>query len=240
MTRVIARGSREEGLVKATPHRWALSLWARSYRRLARPWVVSRHVRKFCDPLALQGTEHLSALRTPAVIIANHTSHFDTLIVLSILPDKLYDQTAVVAAADRFYTQKLKGAWYSLRYNAFPIARNGGSAALHYSEWLLQNGWSLLIFPEGTRSKTGDLLPFHPGPAILALKQGVPVLPVHIQGAANILKPGTRWSKPAPVTIRVGQPLAFTAEDSVSGATAKMEAAMQELARPQQAHAITS
>lgn len=237
MTSVVVKGSREEELVEATPHRWALSLWARTYRRLARPWVVSRHVRKFCDPFDVQGTEHFSELRGPAVIIANHTSHFDTLIVLSVLPDKLYDQTAVVAAADRFYTERLKGAWYSLRYNAFPIARHGGGAALDYSEWLLRNDWSLLIFPEGTRSKTGSLLPFHPGPAILALRRGVPVLPVHIQGAANILKPGTRRSRPAPVTVRVGAPLAFTEEDSVSEAIAKMEAAMHELARPEQVHA---
>lgn len=237
MTSIVVKGSREEGLVKAEPHRWALSRWARAYRRLARPIVVSRHVRKFCTPFDLQGAEHFSELRGPAVIIANHTSHFDTLIVLSVLPDKLYDQTAVVAAADRFYTEKLKGAWYSLRYNAFPIARHGGSAALDYSEWLLRNDWSLLIFPEGTRSKTGDLLPFHPGPAILAKRQGLPVLPVHIQGADSILKPGTRWSQPAPVKVQVGQPLVFTEEDSVSEAVAKMEAAMRELAQPQQAHA---
>ncbi len=237
MTDIAAERSREETLVKAEPHRWALSLWARAYRRLARPLVVSRHVRKFCTPLELQGTEHLEELHSPAVIVANHTSHFDTLIVLSILPDRLYDRTAVVAAADRFYTETLKSAWYSLRYNAFPISRHGGSAALDYSEWLLRHDWSLLIFPEGTRSKTGDLLPFHPGPAILARRQGVPILPVSIQGAADILKPGTRWSRPAPVTVRVGQPISITEDDSVAKTVAYMEASMRELAQPQQAYA---
>ena len=233
MTSIVVKDRQEQALVKATPHRWALNYWASVYRRLARPIVVSRHVQKFCSPLDIQGTDHLDELRSPAIIVANHTSHFDTLIVLSVLPDRLFDRTAVVAAADRFYTEKLKSAWYSLKYNAFPISRHGGSAALDYSESLLRNDWSLLIFPEGTRSKTGDLLPFHPGPAILAQRQGVPVVPVHIQGAEKILKPGTRWSQPAPVTVRVGEPLEITEQDSVADTVAKMEAAMRDLAQPE-------
>ncbi len=232
MTSVLTRNGREETSVEVKPHRWALSFWARGYRQLARQWVVMRHVRRFCRPLELAGLEHFSQLSAPAIIIANHTSHFDTAIVLSLLPRHLYGQTAVAAAADRFYTEKLKGAWFSLRYNAFPIARGGGRAALAYSEWLLQRDWSLLIFPEGTRSRTGELLPFHPGPAILALKQSVPVLPIYIEGASNILPPATRWSRPAAVRVQVGPPLTFDGADSPAEATAKMEAAMRALAQP--------
>ena len=159
MANVLLR-NRDASAAVAEPHRWALSFWARGFRRLARPWMVSRHVRRFCSPLTVRGTEHFSELRGPAIIIANHTSHFDTIIALSLLPGSLYDRTAIAAAADRFYTESVKGAWYSLRYNAFPIARGGGSAALNYSQWLLQTGRSLLIFPEGSRSRSGDLLPF--------------------------------------------------------------------------------
>lgn len=203
------KDERSHAVATAAPHRWALSFWARAYRRLARRWIVTRHVQRFCQPLALDGVEHIESFLGPGLIIANHTSHFDTAIVLSLLPERLYDRTAVVAAADRFYTSRVKGAWFSLKYNAFPIARGGGSGALSYSEELLRQDWSLLIFPEGRRSRTGELLPFHPGPAILALRQHVPVLPIQIEGAGNILRPGTRMSKPAPVRVRVGPPLSF-------------------------------
>lgn len=227
--------------VEAKPHRWALSFWARGFRRLARRWLVTRHVRRFCSPLELEGLGHFSLLKTPALIIANHSSHFDTLIVLSTLPGRLYDRTAVAAAADRFYRRKLQGLRFSLTYNAYPISRGGGSAALAYSEWLMQRGWSLLIFPEGTRAKGGQPPPFHPGPAILALRQRVPVLPIYIEGACNILPPGTRRSRPAAVTVRVGVPLSFDAGTPVAEATAAMEAAMRALAgaeaRPAQARA---
>ena len=235
MASVLVERNRERApaIVEAHPHRWALSAWARGFRRLARPQIVTRHVRRFCQPFELVGLEQFERLTTPAVIIANHTSHFDTLIVLSTLPQRLFDQVAVAAAADRFYTDKRKAAWYSLRYNAFPITRGGGRAALDYSQWLLRTGRSLLIFPEGTRSRTGELLPFHPGPALLAMRQGVPVLPISIQGAANILPPGTPRSRPASVHVQVGEPLIFSPEQSVAEATARMEAAMRALAGPQ-------
>lgn len=216
--------------VYAEPHRWALSLWARAFRRFGRWLFVTRHVRRFCRPLSVEGIENFERLRgRSAIIVANHTSHFDTAIALGVLPGRLYGRTAVVAAADRFYTQRLKAAWYSLRYNAFPITRGGGRAALAYSEWLLQHGWSLLIFPEGTRSKTGDLLPFHPGPAILALGQRLPVLPIYMEGASNILPPKTRRSRPAAVKVRIGEPFEFPPGATIPEATRQMEDAVRAL-----------
>ncbi len=218
------------GPAAAQPHRWALSPWARTFRRLARPILLNRHVRRFCSPLTIEGQEHLSEPTAPCLIVANHTSHFDTVIVLSLLPDWLFNRTAVVAAADRFYRDKLKGPWFSLKYNAFPISRGGGSAALAYSEQLLQDDWSLLVFPEGHRSRSGELLPFHPGPAILAVRQHVPVVPIHIDGAINILPAGERWSRPAAVRIRIGEPLQFDKAADIGEATARMEEAVRALA----------
>jgi 1-acyl-sn-glycerol-3-phosphate acyltransferase len=89
--------------------------------------------------------------------------------------------------------------------------------------------WSLLIFPEGTRSKTGDLLPVHPGPAILALTQKVPVLPIYMAGASNILPPKTRRSHPAAVKVRIGPPLKFPPGTSIPDATRMMEDAVRSL-----------
>lgn len=222
--------ARQRATVEVEPYRWALSWWARAYRRAARPWTVRSHVRKFCQPLTVEGAAKLDALDNPMLIIANHTSHFDTVIVLSLLPNKIYDRTAVVAAADRMYRERIKGMWHSLRYNAFPISRGGGRKALAYSQWLLSHNWSLLIFPEGQRSRTGELLPFHGGPAILALTQPVPVLPIHIYGAHSILPPGTRESRPAPVHVRVGDPMTFVEGSQIGDVKTAMEEAMRDLA----------
>ena len=222
--------ARERSLVNVQPHRWALSWWARFFRRIARRWTVNSHVRKFCQPLTTEGAEKLVGLEGPLLIIANHTSHFDTVIVLDLLPNKIYDRTAIVAAADRMYRQRIKGMWYSLRYNSFPITRGGGMKSLAYSQWLLDHGWSLVIFPEGRRSRTGELQKFHPGPALLATDQLIPILPIYISGASNILPPGTRESKPAPVHVRIGDVIRFAEGTQIPEAKSAMEEAMKTLA----------
>lgn len=210
-------------------------MWARTYRRIARPWTVTSHVRRFCRPFVVEEEENLARVQNPVLIIANHASHFDTAVALAVLPDRIYDRTAIVAAADRMYRERIKGMWHSLRYNAFPITRGGGREALAYSQELLRDGWSLLIFPEGRRTRTGELLPFHPGAAILALGERVPVLPIYIEGTANVLPPGTKYSRPAPVRVRVGEQIWFDVGTSVEQARREMEEAVRTLGhRPRQ------
>jgi long-chain acyl-CoA synthetase len=142
----------------------------------------------------------------------------------------IYNRTAIAAAADRMYRERLKGMWNSLRYNSFPITRGGGREALAYSQWLLHNGWSLVIFPEGKRSRTGELQPFHVGPALLALNENVAILPMYIKGAADILPPGTQRSGPAPVFVRVGPLLRFAEGTSIPDCKRGMEDAVRSLA----------
>jgi 1-acyl-sn-glycerol-3-phosphate acyltransferase len=225
-------------LVEVKPHKWALSLPARTYRRALRRWDVDKHIKAFCRPLTIQGRENLDGVDGPLLVIANHTSHFDTVIVLHVLPKKIWDRTAIVAAADRMYRDKIKGMLHSLRYNAFPITRGGGREALTYSQWLVSQGWSLLIFPEGKRSRTGELMPFRGGPAILALAHKIPILPIHIQGASNILPPGEWRSRPAPVHVSIGKPFSLPEGTNIAEAKAAMEQAIRDLVPAQPAEPV--
>ena len=222
------------------PPRWALSLWARAFRRVAQPWFVSRQVRKWCSPLWVQGAENLATLNGPAIFVSNHSSHFDAYVLTALLPPHLRYRTGLAAAADRWYARKKwRANWYSLLVNIYPIQRGGGRAALSYSEELLERGWSLIIFPEGTRAKRGHMEAFKFGVAILALGKGVPIVPFHFKGTAAILPPRARKARRAPVEATIGEPLFFEPGTSLPDAVARLQEAVQALAgEPDEAVAV--
>ena len=177
------------------------------------------------------GKNDLQGVRGPALIIANHTSHFDTPVVITALPEHLRERTAIAAAADRFYrTSKPRTWWWSLFWNTFPIHRGGGSKALDYPLELLRNGWSILIYPEGGRAKTGRIKRFHHGPTIMAMQAKVPVIPVFLEGLEAIMPRGSTRPKPGPVNVHMGAPISLEGIESVPEGTAKLERAMRELA----------
>jgi 1-acyl-sn-glycerol-3-phosphate acyltransferase len=216
---------------RTDPDTWQTSLPARIARRAGRHWVMSRHIGEFCQPLDIEGLEALRGAAPPALVIANHTSHFDTIVVLSALPERIRSRTAVAAAADRFYRLSRRGWWYSLFYNTFPIDRHGGgSATLAYPLSLLRGGWCVLLYPEGTRSTNGEIAPFHHGVTLMAQQAGVPVIPVYTEGLRAIMPKGQRSPTPGPVRVRVGAPVSLDGVGSVPEGTARLEDAMRSLA----------
>jgi 1-acyl-sn-glycerol-3-phosphate acyltransferase len=224
---------RPESHAAVAPPRWALSPWARAVRRTAWWWEVTRHVEHFCSPLTIQGAEHLLSAPKPLIVIPNHASHFDTGVVYHAIPPPLRWRTAIAAAADRFYRVWWKGARFSLLLNAFPIERGGGRRALDYAGELLEHGWSLIVYPEGHRSRNGEVQPFHHGVSILALEHRVPVVPMYVHGTREILPPGVRHAvTPGPVTVAIGEPVLLEPGLSVPEGTARLEASLRLLAEP--------
>ncbi len=216
---------------RTEPHRWQTALWARVLRRAARYFATTVYVRRYCQPLTIEGRENLRGLKGPAVIVANHSSHLDTPVVLSALPESIASRLANAAAADKFYASRRKWAWrYSLFLNTFPVHRGGGVKQLEYPLSLLERGWSVLIFPEGARTKTGQIARFRSGPSIMAMQAGVPVVPIYMDGLRDILPKGQRVPRPGPATARIGPPVSLAGATSVSEATLLLEDAMRALA----------
>ncbi|MCI0849676.1 MAG: GYD domain-containing protein [Chloroflexi bacterium] len=216
---------------RTEPHAWQTQPWARAVRYVGRHWVIYRHVHEYCRPLTATGIENVADVRGPALIIANHSSHFDTPVALTALPPHLRAKTAVAAAADRFYRHNKKRTWwFSLFWNTFPITRGGGKAALAYPMSLLERGWSILIYPEGGRFKPGQVQRFHHGATIMAMQAKVPVIPIYLAGLSEIMPKGTRTPRPGPVSARLGPPVSLDGVESVPAGTALLEQAMRELA----------
>jgi 1-acyl-sn-glycerol-3-phosphate acyltransferase len=160
-------------------------------------------LRSYCAPYRTRGAERLT-MDGPLVIVANHASHFDAPAILAALPHHLRHRTAIAAADDYFYRLPLVGLAFSLSIGTFPFPRHG-QLGIERAAALLERGWNILIFPEGTRSADGHLQPFRSGVANLLAATGGMVLPVGIVGSHALWPRTHRWPRRGPLEVRFGR-----------------------------------
>ncbi len=128
----------------------------------------------------------------------------------------------------------LKGLEYYLSaafFNAFPLPQReaGARQTLRYAGELINDGYSILIFPEGKRTEHGEIAPFRPGVGMMASKLGVDVVPVRLAGRRSgcFIRSG-KWRKPGHVTVSFGSPLRLSGDNYVELAS-KVEDAVRKL-----------
>jgi 1-acyl-sn-glycerol-3-phosphate acyltransferase len=140
-----------------------------------------------------------------AVICPNHVSVMDSFFLPAVLPRRI----TFVGKAEYMDSWKTKYLFPAL--GMIPIDRGGGSAAeraLDTAARVLQRGELFGIYPEGTRSRDGKLHKGHTGPARLALRTGVPIVPVGLVGTRDVQPPEAKYPKVRlPVTLRFGNPI---------------------------------
>src|SRR5688572_6532307 len=115
------------------------------------------------------GREVFDTLEHPVIFVANHSSHLDTPTILRALPRKWRMRTAVAAAADYFYNSRWKARGVALLFNTVPLGRQGGglgNGATDHVDRLIDEGWNLVMFPEGTRSRDGEIGQVRSGAAV--------------------------------------------------------------------------
>jgi 1-acyl-sn-glycerol-3-phosphate acyltransferase len=155
------------------------------------------------------GLDRLAGVGGPVMFVSNHTSHLDASLIMTSLPDRFREKTAVGAAKDYFFDVWWRGAFTALAYAAFPIDRAGGSGATDTAKELVRDGWSLVVFPEGGRSPDGWTQRFRHGAARLSIELQVPIVPIGIRGAYAAMPKGRSWPRPGrpPISVRYGRPL---------------------------------
>jgi 1-acyl-sn-glycerol-3-phosphate acyltransferase len=180
---------------------WARSRPARAARELILRGGLGPIVRRETT-LRVEGLDVFDELDGPVVLVANHSSHLDTALLLTTLPVEWQRKVAVGAAADYFFDAWWRAVGSALAFSTFPIERSG----VGLSETplrLLAEGWSVLMYPEGTRSPDGWTRRFRLGAAYLAAQAQVPVLPVAIVGSYAAMPRGRGWPRPGRPEVHV-------------------------------------
>ncbi len=179
--------------------------------------------------LTVDGLDQLSRSDDPVVYAANHQSHMDAPVILAALPPSRRNRVATAAAKEFFaahfhptrhpwrarLTNGLNYYLAALMFNMFPLPQReaGTRAAIRYVGQLINEGSSVLIFPEGKRTDTGEIAPFQPGIGMIASRLRVPVVPVRIEGLDQILHQRWRMARPGQARVSFGAPLHLEGDD---------------------------
>lgn len=196
------------GAVKVLVVRDRLASLVADWRQHGTAYEVSRlitlPVRHGLVRLTVQHPEHLP-ITGPAIVVANHVSFFDSVLLMFGLPRPV----ALLGKAE--YTERFVTRWLFCGAGMIPIRREDPADAARAFDELCQviaAGGVVGIYPEGTRSRDGQLHRGHTGAAHLSLVTGAPIVPVGIGGTDRILPTGARLVRPfRPATIAVGPPI---------------------------------
>jgi 1-acyl-sn-glycerol-3-phosphate acyltransferase len=193
---------------KEFPTGWARTPAAKATRALFQRYVLKPVVWNETR-VRVEGLDVLDTVRPPVLFVSNHSSHLDAPLVLCSLPREWAERTAVGAAADYFFDVWWRAASTALVFNAFPIERAGSRKSTGTARQLVEEGWNLVVFPEGTRSRDGWVQRFRHGAARLAVELELPIVPIAIRGSYSAMPRGAGWPRKGrfPISVRYGEPI---------------------------------
>ncbi len=181
------------------------------------------------------GADRLEDLRLrddppPLIFAPTHHSHLDTPLSIITIPEPWRSKLVIAAAADYFFDTRWKGMIAALSLNAIPIDREvTGRKTSDQLKRLIEDGWSLVIYPEGGRSPDGWGQEFKGGAAYLSSRTGAAVVPMFIDGSGAIFGKGMKRPKPGKTKVVFGSPLPPIEGESTRRFNARIEAAVTTL-----------
>jgi 1-acyl-sn-glycerol-3-phosphate acyltransferase len=175
------------------------------WRTLTRFYLTLAH------RLAITGCENLPS-RPPFVLVANHSSHLDAVVLGAMLPARFAGTVFPIAAGDTFFTKRASSIFATACMNALPIWRkNCGAHSLEELRARLLRGENVyILFPEGTRTRDGAMAKFKPGLGRLVAGTDVPSVPCYLKGAFESLPANRSFPRPRKISVAIGKPLAFS------------------------------
>ncbi|MBV8880765.1 MAG: 1-acyl-sn-glycerol-3-phosphate acyltransferase [Planctomycetaceae bacterium] len=212
---------RESGLIETLFHR----VW----------WAFIGTYLKAFHRMTVKGRENLPT-EAPFILVANHSSHLDVFALASPCPGRLRDRIFPIAAGDTFFEKLPVAAFAAYMLNALPLWRKhcDPKDLEELRRRLTDEPCAYVLFPEGTRSRTGEMGIFKRGIGSLVASTLVPVIPCYLEGAFAAFPPQNRFPRPKKLRLTVGAPLRFPAtpntKEGWTEIAGKVEAAVRALA----------
>ncbi len=184
----------------------------RAYRRfivLLAKFLFTIYARKF----EVVGREHVP-LEGPLILASNHVNNADAPAISLAIP-----RYPMFMAKREMITWPILGPAFRI-FGAFPVRRGAADlSAIRAASEVVNDGKMLVMFPEGTRSRTGGLTKGHPGTALIALRTGAPILPVAVTGTDTIVWP---WLFIKPLSVKhvkvtIGEPFHLPPVERIDG-----------------------
>lgn len=228
--------SQSEIVVERKRSPWPRSLFIVKIRTALQNFVIFP-LHAFFTPLKVSGKENLSNISDPAIFFINHLGPHDMLVPLRLLSSARREKIAI-AADSKGWNRFLAGFFMELLADAYPFVKEGSGIreSLEFTGELIDNGYSLLIAPEGRFSPTGNLQSFRKGTGLLAVEFGIDLVPIKIDKNYQKVFPemgGRVWElfpkKRKQIEVKIGKSLNFSRDTNYDSATEKMEEAMRTL-----------
>jgi long-chain acyl-CoA synthetase len=222
---------------------WNRSRPIRLIRRLSQAtWIVP--LTRLFAQARVEGLPHLSALDGPVIFASNHQSHMDVPVILSAMPGRWRSRVAPAMLKEFFeahfhpaqhtwrevFTNSLNYYLACFFFNTFPIPQReaGARHTLQYIGEVTGSGTSILLFPEGMRSPTGQLKRFRGGIGMIASRLDLPVVPVKLEDVDRLMPVGASFVRPGRIRVAFGAPLRLRGDDYAELA-AQVEEAVRNL-----------
>jgi 1-acyl-sn-glycerol-3-phosphate acyltransferase len=174
-----------------TARRWASRCW------YSLCWCACWAISKVYFRYQYRGRKHVPTTG-PLLVVSNHQSHLDPVLVGVACPRQL----RALARHTLFFWPL---SWLIRSLGAVPIERGGGVAGIKTILKLLREGDAVLVFPEGTRTRDGELQPLQGGFAAIARRSGASIIPAAISGAFAAMPRGTSFPRPRPIAAIFGK-----------------------------------
>jgi long-chain acyl-CoA synthetase len=224
--------------------RW-VQRWPVTWIRLTVHYLLLRPAVFLLGFPHVEGRQNLDGVKGPVLVICNHIGDVDPGFVLTALPARLRHKLVIATDGEALETLRTPpatrgsmGSAYDRAkwtlgvslFNLFPLPREAGfRESFAYAGESVDRGYSVLVFPEGRHTTTGNLLPFRAGIGLLANNLQIPILPIRIDGLFKVKQAGKKFTRPGEVKVKIGAPVQFEPESNPEWIARELQKVVEQL-----------